>query len=142
MQTILTTLLLQLPSIFAAFPEYDEPLPQAKFSGTPIESGQYPFLVLVTAFYKPSAYSDYYQDPEIENDQNYDYKEKTANSDNSEYKFDSNYSSKLILTYKIFFEMSHFLTFLINFSVSLRVRPSLQRLPRFKTDRRWKYDNF
>jgi hypothetical protein len=85
------SLILMIAPIFAAIPDQAEKLPKAKFTGTPIESGQYPFIVLVTAFYQPSEYSDYYQDPELPSDENYNdiYKEK--DSGYSEYKGDQSY---------------------------------------------------
>ena len=92
----LILLIAPIPFLFAAIPDPAEKLPKAKFTGTPIESGQYPFVVLVTAFYQPSTYSDYYQDPELpseDEDYNDIYKEKVGGDDykGDDYKGDKTY---------------------------------------------------
>ena len=57
-------LALVLPQVFPMVPNGD---PTPKFSGVPVEPGQYPFLVLITAFYQPSTY---YQDPNVDDSYN------------------------------------------------------------------------
>ena len=108
--------LLFLPIVICYQPSISNELPKAKFSGNPIETGQYPWLVLVTAFYQPSKYSEYYQDPEIEYSDSYnEYKDKDDGS------VESNYRQILIMYVIVIVSFTSYVTTCSNLTFPFRI---------------------